>query len=371
MRCRQSRSGIEPYLFEVERASGSALLLWPQLRTMCSSACIHDQAANTRPHRISATSPTTASPVTPGLAVGQTVQPREFFRLRRVNPNPLPPPFVGSNGGRSLAPDATSFLGNPPVPLAVLADGGAVDGELDPFTLTSPTRFRADPPPALTSERYTRDFNEVKAFGAAHEHRAQRQSRRISLTSTAGTFPRSGTARCAESQHDTCAEQATVRTATCASQHGNRRRLDQLSWDSKTHYVFWRPLTAIQWRQATTTIRTRQRRLVATADQHSELSRLHVWGQQRGRRDDTYAGVVLRYGQGDFRSHHERSACGQEGAYLPPVFGKPCRMSWTRASGWEFTSALPTSRDAHRASAWPNPDPTIFCCRSKIVTTEK
>ena len=34
------------------------------------------------------------------------------------------------------------------------------------MTLTSPARFRAPPPPALTSERYSKDFDEVKALGA-------------------------------------------------------------------------------------------------------------------------------------------------------------------------------------------------------------
>ena len=38
--------------------------------------------------------------------------------------------------------------------------------DFDPFTLTSPTRFRAPPPPALTSDRYTRDYNEVKELGS-------------------------------------------------------------------------------------------------------------------------------------------------------------------------------------------------------------
>ena len=40
-------------------------------------------------------------------------------------------------------------------------------GSFDPLTLTGPARFRAPPPPDVTSERYTRDYNEVKAKGAA------------------------------------------------------------------------------------------------------------------------------------------------------------------------------------------------------------
>jgi hypothetical protein len=38
--------------------------------------------------------------------------------------------------------------------------------DVTPFTLTSPSQFRPAPPHALTSGRYTRDYNEVKALGA-------------------------------------------------------------------------------------------------------------------------------------------------------------------------------------------------------------
>ena len=40
-------------------------------------------------------------------------------------------------------------------------------GFVTPLLVRSPTRFAPPPPPALTSARYTRDFNEVKALGSA------------------------------------------------------------------------------------------------------------------------------------------------------------------------------------------------------------
>ena len=53
----------------------------------------------------------------PGLTVGQQAA-ASILPLRRVNPNPFPPPFVGST--RSLPGDPTpSFLGNPPLPPGV------------------------------------------------------------------------------------------------------------------------------------------------------------------------------------------------------------------------------------------------------------
>ena len=40
-------------------------------------------------------------------------------------------------------------------------------GFVTPLLVRSATQFAPPPPPALTSARYTRDFNEVKAFGSA------------------------------------------------------------------------------------------------------------------------------------------------------------------------------------------------------------
>jgi hypothetical protein len=41
-------------------------------------------------------------------------------------------------------------------------------GKAEPFAMTSPEQFRPGPPPELTSERYARDLNEVKAYGGAN-----------------------------------------------------------------------------------------------------------------------------------------------------------------------------------------------------------
>ncbi len=39
--------------------------------------------------------------------------------------------------------------------------------DVQPFVLTAANQFRPGPPPALTSDAYTADFNEVKALGGA------------------------------------------------------------------------------------------------------------------------------------------------------------------------------------------------------------
>ena len=59
--------------------------------------------------------------------------------------------------------------------------------DFHPFGLTGPARFRAPPPPELTSAEYTRDYNEVKAKGALTGS-TRTPARRISLTSGPSNF---------------------------------------------------------------------------------------------------------------------------------------------------------------------------------------
>jgi hypothetical protein len=39
---------------------------------------------------------------------------------------------------------------------------------MKPFMLHSPSQFRVEPPPALSSRKWAREFNEIKAYGAAN-----------------------------------------------------------------------------------------------------------------------------------------------------------------------------------------------------------
>ena len=64
----------------------------------------------------------------PGILVGQKVAVR-VLPLRRVNPNPLPPPFVGGNNLGQWRP--TQFIpGKSAGAPSVFSDGGAVDGRV-------------------------------------------------------------------------------------------------------------------------------------------------------------------------------------------------------------------------------------------------
>ena len=117
-------------------------------------------------------------------------------------------------------------------------------GEVDPFLLNSPDQFRSGPPPALDSEAYAAAFNEVKDIGSA-----------TSATRTADQF--------AAAQFWSVANGSTYMRLSLEisadeglSTFENARLFALLGtgiadtlitlWNTKYHYDFWRPVTAIQ-----------------------------------------------------------------------------------------------------------------------------
>lgn len=178
----------------------------------------------------------------PGLEVGEQVAAL-ILPLRRVNPVPLPPAFTGGTNPGQWRP-TPSFLGSPPAPPPFSAMATPWLADFDGFTLTAPWRFRPEPPPAMTSERYRRDFEEVKALG--------------SLTSTARTAAQTDLAHFWTDNFPVQWNRA-LRAIASAHVHrtGDTARLFALanlamadsiitSWDSKRFYNFWRPITAIR-----------------------------------------------------------------------------------------------------------------------------
>jgi hypothetical protein len=230
----------EPYHFEVERAWGN--------RSAAVAAAAHGMLVGMFPAQAATLDPVYHSYLAdkgltgdPGVAVGEQAA-AAVLPLRRVNPNPLPSPFVGRNEIGIWRP-TPSFLGAPPVPAPFSPMAAPWMGSFDPFTLTSPARFRPEPPPALTSDRYKRDYNEVKALG--------------SFTSTARSVEQTDLAYFYSGNIPAQWNSALRAIATrYVRKTGDQARLlalanlataDSLisSWDSKVHYIFWRPVTAI------------------------------------------------------------------------------------------------------------------------------
>jgi len=231
----------EPYFAEVPGATGR--------KSAAVAAAAHDVLLGFYPADLF---PTVAGPVEtayleyiannglegdPGLAVGQQVA-AAIVPLRRVAPVPPPPDFTGGTNPGEWRPTPPAFL---PMAVPFVADA-------NPFTLTGAARFLAPPPPALTSDVYTRDYNEVKALGGLAS----------TVLTTVTRTPQQTDIGHFWSENFLAQWNRAIRGITAKHVHniGDNARLFALanlaagdafitSWNSKVHYNFWRPITAI------------------------------------------------------------------------------------------------------------------------------
>ena len=116
-------------------------------------------------------------------------------------------------------------------------------GNVRPFLVQSSSQFRSAPPPALDSEQWATEFNEVKDLG-----RATGSTR----TESRPTGPSGGRAHRCTSWNEV-ARQLITRTDLDAADSARLLALQNLSgadaaitcWNDKYHYDFWRPWNAI------------------------------------------------------------------------------------------------------------------------------
>jgi hypothetical protein len=116
--------------------------------------------------------------------------------------------------------------------------------KMRPLLLKSPSQFRPGPPPALTSQRYTEDFNEVKAVGSATSTVRTPEQTATAQFIAGSTFPlvSSSLRDLAARHHLDISESARLFAAVAMA--GTDGGIT--SWDSKLKFGYWRPVTAIQ-----------------------------------------------------------------------------------------------------------------------------
>ncbi len=116
--------------------------------------------------------------------------------------------------------------------------------QLRPFAIESPTQFRPEPPPSLDSDEWANDYNEVKRLGALNSNERTPEETTLGRFFLAPAIPQvAGALR-----------QLAIERGL--SLEDNARLFAQLyvaqadatiaGWDSKYHYGFWRPITAIR-----------------------------------------------------------------------------------------------------------------------------
>jgi hypothetical protein len=179
----------------------------------------------------------------PGVSAGQAAAAGVL--ARRANdgrlPNPAPAPYVGGPAPGQWRPTLSL---QPPPPPSEAPMAMSWLGAVPPFTLTSGDQFRAKPVPPLQSPEYTKDYNEVKALGARVNSTRTPEQTQLAYFYAGNAFILWNRA---------LREIAAAHTP----QMGDNARLLALSslamadaviacWESKRHYAFWRPITAIR-----------------------------------------------------------------------------------------------------------------------------
>jgi hypothetical protein len=111
-----------------------------------------------------------------------------------------------------------------------------------PFGYDDPTRFRPIAPPALESETYLADYLEIKDYGASNS-----PSRTAEQSATALFWSGSASALWAANVRSLAASM-DILTGARFEALGGAAITNALiaAWDSKFHYMFWRPVTAIR-----------------------------------------------------------------------------------------------------------------------------
>ena len=226
----------QPYYFDLAGASGSP--------AAATAKAAHDVLVNRFPSQAPALDMAYANYLIannipnndPGLAVGAAAAVG-IIALRSCDGSfPVgAPPFIGGTGIGQWRPTPPA---NSPM------NPGPWQGLVTPFFLTRPFQFRSEPPPALTSREYARDYNEVKDLGSATG-----STRTLEQTDQAFFFAgnfvvmMNRLVREVSAAHvDNISDSSRLFALTSMSQ------ADAVinTWNDKVYYNVWRPITAIQ-----------------------------------------------------------------------------------------------------------------------------
>jgi hypothetical protein len=116
--------------------------------------------------------------------------------------------------------------------------------QMRPFAIESPTQFRPEPPPALDSDEWAADYNEVKRMGSLNS------SERTPEETTLGRFFLApGVPQVAGGLRQLAIERGLSLKDIArlfAQVYVAQADATIAGWDSKYHYGFWRPITAIR-----------------------------------------------------------------------------------------------------------------------------
>jgi hypothetical protein len=170
---------------------------------------------------------------TDGIAVGEEVAAR----------------LIAKRAGDGFRVPVTYTPPSPPspgvwLPTAPTPPVGTYLGLMEPFSLKSADQFRPGGPPALSSKRWAREYNEVKEIGSST---STTRSAEQTLAARFWAEPPVQQARASLRQfvldHDLDVVQASRFMAMTSVVYADALIA---CFDAKYHYAFWRPITAIR-----------------------------------------------------------------------------------------------------------------------------
>jgi membrane-associated phospholipid phosphatase len=186
----------------------------------------------------------TSAGIASGIEWGQTAANGILSWRATDGFTPAPAPFLGGTAVGEWRPTPPGFL----------SGAGPQFAYMTPWVISAPSQFRPDGPPALTSARYTADFNETKMMGSISS-----PTRTADETIYAWFWAASTATYLWNHVADSLIEQRKDDSGR-RGEHGHSllesaRVLALLDlamadaaiacWEAKYHYVFWRPVTAI------------------------------------------------------------------------------------------------------------------------------
>jgi membrane-associated phospholipid phosphatase len=190
----------------------------------------------------------TSAGIASGIAWGKTVANGILSWRASDGFTPAPAPFLGGTAVGQWRPTPPGFL----------PGAGPQFAYMTPWVIIAPSQFRPGGPPALTSARYTKDFNETKMMGSISS-----ASRNADQTIYSWFWAQSTATYLWNHAADSLIEQGDREEDGDFGQRSdhhhslleNARVLALLDlamadaaiacWEAKYFYLFWRPVTAI------------------------------------------------------------------------------------------------------------------------------
>ncbi|HEX2571093.1 MAG TPA: vanadium-dependent haloperoxidase [Polyangia bacterium] len=168
-----------------------------------------------------------------GIAVGAAAAADLIALRAKDGIDAVPPAYTGKTGSGEWRP----------TPSGLKTGLTPAWSRVTPFVLKAADQFRAPPPPALGSPDYVKALNEVKDLGAASStKRSEEQTTIAQFWKEDAELPANEMARGLALSHKTPLAKNALIFALVNMAMADARIA---TWDTKYHYAFWRPVTAL------------------------------------------------------------------------------------------------------------------------------